>query len=199
MAGALRGNAVRHARAADVEPWILSATARHSRRVPHELRADGACSPECMGCSPSSGASQRDLLAKTIWREGGSRCRTRDRSPGLGGIEPGARLCGGVRGACPMAFRIPLFICLRDGGCRADVSAFGAGSVHGNPGRHFRFRVRDRRAVGRNRSGAISDGETESWPMPELHWREPWCLLFSIEVIRMFSRRPCMLAAARRH
>ncbi len=64
-----------------------------------------------------------------------------------GGAEPGSKFRDGVRGPRPLALRIPLLVCVRDGGRRADISAIGAWGVHGNPGRDLRARVRDRRTA----------------------------------------------------
>ncbi len=149
MARSLRGDSVRDARAPDVEPWILPAAPRHSRRIPHELRADGPVRGNvraALRAVERPGRTSRE----TIWRESGARRGTRDRSRRLGGPEHSAQFYRGVRRARGVAVRIPLLFCMRDGGCRVDVSARGARRLHGNSRRNFSSCVRHRRALGRS-------------------------------------------------
>src|SRR5580698_9877652 len=147
MAGSLCCDAVRHAGAANVEPWILSVAAGYSRRVPYELRSDGAVRGDvraALNRVERPGWTSR----QAFWREAGSGLGTGDGCGRVSGVEPGSKFCHGVRGARTVALGISLLLCVRDGGGGTDVSTRGARRVHGNSRRCFVARFRGRRAFG---------------------------------------------------
>src|SRR5580658_10316214 len=105
MAGSVCCDVVRHAGAANVEPWILSVAAGYSRRVPYELRADGAVRGNvraALNRMERPGWASRQAL----WREAGSRLGTGDGCRGVSGFESSSKFCHGVRGARTVALGI---------------------------------------------------------------------------------------------
>ena len=98
VARTLRGDSARHAGAADVEPWILAITSFHSRRVPHELRADGPVRGNVWAAVHPVECSCRNAR-ETIWREDVLAARTDHRGCRPSGFElaPGFAAAFGAR------------------------------------------------------------------------------------------------------